>query len=287
MKNADRAMYAAKACGRNCWRHYEPCLQKEEYENMILINGLRRALERSEFCLHYQPKMRLVDQKIVGFEALLRWNSAEHGSVPPNRFIPLAEKSSLIVPIGRWILNEACMLARELADRGHGDLHIAVNISPRQLAEADFISSVQGILTCTGIQARQLEIEVTESILIESMGESIEKLKQLRSSGIGIALDDFGTGYSSLTYLRQLPVHTLKVDKSFIDGILEDDTQAELVSYIIDLAHALKLVVVAEGVEDPAQVTLLSQFDCDYIQGYVFSHPEPAGTILTMMERET
>ena len=287
MKNADRAMYAAKACGRNCWRYYEPCLQKEEYENMILINGLRRALERSEFCLHYQPQMRLADQKIIGFEALLRWNSSEHGSIPPSRFIPLAEKSGLIVPIGRWILNEACMLARELADRGYGDLHIAVNISPRQLAEADFISSVQRTLTCTGIQASQLEIEVTESILIESMEESIEKLKQLRRSGIGIALDDFGTGYSSLTYLRQLPVHTLKVDKAFIDGILKDNTQAELVSYIIDMAHALKLVVVAEGVEDPEQVELLRQYDCDYIQGYVFSYPEPAGTILTMMERET
>jgi diguanylate cyclase (GGDEF)-like protein len=286
MKNADRAMYAAKACGRNCWRHYEPCLLTEEYENMILINGLRHAMERSEFCLHYQPVLRLSDRKIVALEALLRWNSKEHGAVSPARFIPLAEKSGLIVPIGRWVLNEACLFARELADLGRGGLHIAVNISPRQLAESDFIGCVQRVLLCAGIAASQLELEVTESILIESMEESIAKLKELCRSGINIALDDFGTGYSSLTYLRQLPVNTLKLDKSFIDCIAEDRTQAELVSYIIDMAHSLKLVVVAEGVEDPAQVELLSQYKCDYIQGYVFSRPEPAGTILTLLERE-
>ncbi len=286
MKNADRAMYAAKACGRNCWRHYEPCLHTEEYENMILINGLRRAMERNEFCLHYQQILRLSDRKIVGFEALLRWNSKEHGSVSPARFIPLAEKSGLIVLIGRWVLNEACMFARDLADRGRSDLHIAVNISPRQLAESDFICSVQRVLTCTGIAASQLAIEVTESILIESMDESIAKLKELCRCGINIALDDFGTGYSSLTYLRQLPVHTLKLDKSFIDCISEDRTQAELVSYIIDMAHSLKLVVVAEGVEDPAQVELLGQYGCDYIQGFVFSRPEPTETIITLLECE-
>ena len=275
MKNADIAMYAAKASGRNCWRMYETSLQKDAYETMTLTNSLRRALDRGELCLHFQPQICLSDQSIVGFEALLRWNSPEHGSVPPNRFIPLAEKSGVIVSIGEWVIREACVFARRISNIERKSMHVSVNISPRQLAGADFIDRVRSILNETGIEAGQLEMEVTESILIESMEESIGKLEQLRSLGVNIALDDFGTGYSSLTYLRRLPVSTLKVDKSFIDGIIDDVTQAEYVRFIINLAHALKLQVVAEGVEFPAQMDKLRQYDCDCIQGFVFSRPLP------------
>ena len=276
LKNADSAMYTAKASGRNCWRLYESSLQKDAYETMMLTNSLRRALERDEITLHYQPKVRLTDLSIDGFEALMRWNSVEHGVIAPDRFIPLAEKSGVIISLGEWALREACAFARHLADSGRKEQHVAVNISPRQLATTDFIEKVGVILDDSGIEPAQLELEVTESILIESMEESINKLEALRKLGVNVALDDFGTGYSSLTYLRRLPVGTLKIDKSFIAGILDDVKQAEYVGFIIDLAHALKLEVVAEGAENQAQVEKLRQYKCDCFQGYVFSPPVPA-----------
>ncbi len=275
LKNADIAMYAAKAGGRNCWRIYDPCMQQDAYETMRMTNSLRRALEHNEFTLQYQPKVRLSDRKIEGFEALLRWTAAEYGPVPPAKFIPLAEKAGIIENIGEWVLREACGFARRLADAGWRGIHVAVNLSPRQLAAADFITKVESILAETGIEPQQLELEVTENVLIESMEESIRKLAGLRALGIGVALDDFGTGYSSLTYLRRLPVSILKIDKSFNDGILDDSEQAEYVGFIIDLAHALHLRVVAEGVEILAQIDKLQELDCDAIQGFVFSRPLP------------
>jgi len=283
LKNADSAMYAAKANGRNCWRFYEAALQNDAYETMMLTNSLRRALERDEITLHFQPLVRLGDQSINGFEALMRWNSSEHGVVSPKCFIPLAEKSGVIIPLGEWALREACAFARRIADDGRNDVHVAVNISPRQLAAPNFIDRVRTILAAAGIEARQLEMEVTENILIESMEESIEKLAELRALGVNVALDDFGTGYSSLTYLRRLPVGTLKVDKSFIDGILDDVMQAEYVGFIIHLAHALNLLVVAEGVESLEQVDKLRQFGCDCIQGFVFSRPISADAALKLL----
>ena len=284
LKNADSAMYAAKASGRNCWQLYESSLQKDTYETMMLTNSLRRALERNELALHFQPKVRLADLSIDGFEALMRWNSTEHGSVSPDRFIPLAEKSGVIVSIGEWAIREACVFARRLADDGWSELHVAVNISPRQLAATDFIDKVGAILIDTGIAPSQLELEVTESILIESMEESICKLDALRALGVKVALDDFGTGYSSLTYLRRLPVSTLKIDKSFIAGILDDVKQSEYVGFIIDLAHALNLRVVAEGVENQTQVDKLRQYKCDCFQGYIFSHPVLADAAIQLLE---
>ena len=275
LKNADIAMYAAKAGGRNCWRIYDPSMQQDAYETMRMTNSLRRALEHDEFTLLFQPKVRLSDRKIEGFEALLRWTGAEYGPVPPGKFIPLAEKAGIIENIGEWVLREACGFARRLADAGWLGIHVAVNLSPRQLAAADFIAKVESILKETGIEPRQLELEVTENVLIESMEESIRKLANLRALGVGVALDDFGTGYSSLTYLRRLPVSILKIDKSFNDGILDDAEQAEYVGFIIDLAHALHLRVVAEGVEIPAQIDKLQELDCDAIQGFVFSRPLP------------
>jgi len=274
LRKADSAIHAAKKAGRKCWRFYDPILGEEAYERMILTNGLRHALEREELSLHYQPQLT-VGGTVNSFEALLRWNSSEHGCVSPVRFIPLAEESGLIVSIGQWVLQEACKFARRLADMGKGTIHIAVNISPRQLLADDFVDIVRRNITDAGIAPEQLEIEITESVLIESMEESIGKLGQLRDDGLMISLDDFGTGYSSLTYLRSLPVGVLKIDKSFIDKISSDEVQLQMVGSIIDLAHTLGLTIVAEGVETEDQLKLLKQCGCDCIQGYIFSPPIP------------
>lgn len=282
LQKADIAMYAAKDGGRNCWRIYDPSLQQDAYESMVLTNSLRKALEHQEFSLQFQPEIRLSDRRIIGFEALLRWNSAEHGPVSPGKFVPLAEKSGTIAAIGEWVLREACRFSRRLHDTGWPGLHVAVNLSPRQLGANNFPEVVREILAEAGIEPGQIAIEVTENILIEPMEDSIRKLTELRELGVEVALDDFGTGYSSLTYLRRLPVSILKIDKSFIDGILDDSTQAEYVGFIIDLAHAVNLRVVAEGVEMNAQIDKLHEMGCDAIQGFVFSRalPEPAAVRL-------
>jgi len=274
LKKADNAMYAAKKAGRNCWRFYDPIFLQEAYEKMMLTNGLRRGLERGEFSLNYQPQLT-VEGSVIGFEALLRWNSSEYGSVSPVRFIPLAEESGLIVPIGQWVLQEACQFARRLADMGEGAIHVAVNISPKQLLTDDLVDTVRRSMADANIKPEQLEIEITESVLIESMEDSICKLGQLKDLGVMLSLDDFGTGYSSLTYLRRLPVGILKIDKSFIDNIFGDETQLQLVGSIIDLGHTMGLTIVAEGVETEGQLMLLGQYGCDRIQGYIYSPPIP------------
>ena len=275
LKNADSAMYAAKAAGRNCWRFFEPEMLKDAYFKWSLTQSLRHALERNELALHFQPQIKLNDNTVIGFEALLRWNSPEHGMVSPARFIPLAENSGLIVPIGNWVIEEACRFARKLTEMGRDSLHVAVNISPRQLAMEDFVETVRLTLEGTGTQPKQLEVEITENVLIDSLEDSIKKLGQLKAMGVRLALDDFGTGFSSLTYLRNLPVETLKIDKSFIDKILEDRVQKDFVRSIIDMAHTIGLQVTAEGVESEVQLENLLQFGCDSVQGYIFSKPVP------------
>lgn len=275
LKKVDSAMHAAKRAGRNCWRFYEPALLEEAYEKMMLTNGLRRALERGEFSLFYQPQLTVDGNRVMGFEALLRWNSPEHGQVSPARFIPLAEQSGLILAIGHWVLREACQFARRLKDAGYKDVRVAVNISARQLKSDDFVDIVRSSIEAAGINPGQIEVEITESILIESIEDSVHKLCQLRDIGVMLSLDDFGTGYSSLTYLRNLPVGILKIDKSFIDQINDDATQLQVVGSIISLGHTLGLTIVAEGVETETQLQLLSQYSCDLIQGYIFSRPIP------------
>ena len=282
LKNADIAMYAAKGAGKNNWRMYEQSMRAAAYDQMVLTNSLRRALENDELYLVYQPQIALPTRKIVGFEALLRWNSKEHGMVSPARFIPLAEQKDLIRPIGHWVIAEACRFARKLADIGHRDLHVAVNISPRQLAVADFVMMLCKCIYETGIAPRQLEVEITESVLIDSLAESINKLNELRAVGIRVSLDDFGTGYSSLTYLRTLPVETLKIDKSFIDRLLDSENEARFIKSIINMAQVLKLTVIAEGVETEEQLEKLCQLGCDSVQGYVFSKPVPAEEALRL-----
>jgi diguanylate cyclase (GGDEF)-like protein/PAS domain S-box-containing protein len=285
LKNADSAMYAAKAKGKSCWCSYDPHIGEESYKRMILTNSLRKAVERNELSLEFQPLVLCKGFKIVGFEALLRWNSPEHGLVTPDRFIPLAEQSGLIHSIGQYVLTEACHFMKRLNDQGFADLRVAVNISPRQLVKGDFVEMLCASLAEAGIAADQLEIEVTENVLIESMEESIPKLLQLKKMGVHLALDDFGTGYSSLTYLRHLPVNTLKIDKSFIDPILEDASQEKFVRFIIEMAHSLNMQVVAEGVEQDQQVSKLAMLGCDILQGYVFSRPVSEAKIILLLSQ--
>ena len=273
LKNADNAMYAAKAAGRNCWRFYESAMLKDAYEKLLLTNSLRHALERDEFSLQYQPQLSLDNGEIRGFEALLRWNSGEHGPVPPDRFIPLAEQNGLILPIGEWVFAQACQFARKLSSSGRRHLQVAVNVSPRQLADADFVAMVCRCINEAEIDSAQLEVEITENVLIESLEDSTRKLAALDVLGIKLSLDDFGTGYSSLTYLRHLPVSTLKIDKTFIAEILEDRVQEGFIRSIIDMAHVLGLQVVAEGVETTQQLAKLTALECDCVQGYLLSRP--------------
>ena len=283
LKRADSAMYAAKRAGRNCWRFYETALSDEAYERMALTNSLRRALENKELFLQYQPQLDLISGRVNGFEALLRWRSEEHGFVSPAKFIPIAEECGLILPIGAWVLGEAARFAKRLAARGFGQVHIAVNISPKQLLAADFVRQVQDILTREEVELEQMVLEVTEGIMIESMEESIGKLWELRKMGLLLALDDFGTGYSSLTYLKHLPINILKMDKSFINVEDMEGTQEEMIASIISLGHTLGMVLVAEGVETELQKEVLKRRGCDCLQGYIFSRPVDAEEALKFL----
>ena len=273
LKNADVAMYAAKFAGKNCWRYFDPGMHKDNYEKMILTNSLRYAMDAEELYLEFQPLVAMPGRTVIGFEALLRWHSKTHGFIGPDRFIPLAESKGMIVSIGYWVIEKACRFVRRLSELGFDRLKVAVNISPRQLEATDLVESIETIVADAGISPNQLELEVTENILIESATDVSNKLERLSNLGIGLSLDDFGTGFSSLTYLRTLPVSKLKIDKSFIEGIAEDPIQAGLARSIIEMAHLLDIDVVAEGVETEAQLGILTQFGCDCVQGYVFSRP--------------
>lgn len=273
LKNVDSAMYAAKKAGRNCWSFFEQSLSQEAYERLALTNGLRRALEKQELFLQYQPQLDLKSGRVSGFEALLRWRSEEHGLVSPVKFIPIAEDSGLILPIGAWVLREACRFAGKLDKIGFGHLHVAVNISPKQLRAAGFVEQVRATIAKELVTEGQLVLEVTEGVMIESMEEGVRKLWELRAMGIWLALDDFGTGYSSLTYLKHLPIDILKLDKSFIDAEEEKEKQEEMMASIIALGHTLGMTIVAEGVETEAQREMLKRCKCDCMQGYIFSRP--------------
>lgn len=273
IKNADNAMYAAKKDGKNCWRFYNEAMQTEAYQKMKLTSSLRYALERGELSIVYQPQIVTAERFVTGFEALLRWNSPEYGAVSPMHFIPVAEQSGLIHSIGQWVLCQACQFARRLADLGWSEVHVAVNISSKQIAADNFIALVCSAIKEAGIQPYQLELEITESLLMTSIEDATSKLLELKELGVHLSLDDFGTGFSSLTYLRRLPVETLKIDKSFIDMITADTQGAKIIGSIINMAHTIHMSVVAEGVETEQQLEYLADNGCDLIQGYIFSRP--------------
>jgi len=250
-----------------------------------LTNRLRHAIEHGELSLHYQPQVVTDSGTIIGFEALLRWNSAEYGAISPVRFIPLAEQCGIIRSIGQWVLREACQFVKKLDDLGRGDIYVAVNVSPRQLIDNDFVDIVRRVLEEANIKPGQLELEITENVLLVSLEEVICKLEDLQAMGVRLSLDDFGTGYSSLTYLQRLPVNTLKIDKSFIDMIMMEQGQPAIIGSIIGMAHILKMNVVAEGVEKQQQLDYLSKNDCDCIQGYFFSRPVPEAAAIQLLHK--
>jgi diguanylate cyclase (GGDEF)-like protein len=276
IKNADAAMYQAKASGRKSYRFFEPAVNLRALERQRTEEGLRRALDREEFVLHYQPKLDLATGRIHSAEALIRWTHPQHGSVQPNDFISVAEESGLIVPIGRWVLREACSQAKTWADAGLPLQSIAVNVSAIEFQNEHFLSNVFDTLKETGVAPEMLELELTESVLMKRSSHAAATLKALRAEGIRLAIDDFGTGYSSLSYLTRFPVDTLKIDQSFIRRITEVPSETAIVKAVLSMARSLNLRVVAEGVETRNELDFLQAHQCDEAQGYYFSHPLPA-----------
>lgn len=276
MKNADTAMYHAKAGGRNTFRFFTEAMNAAAMERLMLDNAMRQALDRQEFHLVYQPQVSLSTGRIIGMEALLRWKSGAYGEVPPSRFIPLAEDNGQIIPIGRWALLEACRQAHRWCDQGPGPVPVAVNLSALQFRRDDVVGVVLDCLAQTGLDASLLELELTESLLLEQGSGALATITRLKAEGIRISIDDFGTGYSSLSYIKRFRVDRLKIDKSFIRDVETDPDDAEIVRAIIQLGHTLRMEVVAEGVETPFQVAMLQAEGCESAQGYLFAHPQPA-----------
>lgn len=275
LKNADSAMYKAKELGRNNFQYFSAEMNTSVTDRLELLNRLRQAITNEDFVLHYQPKVSLASHRIVGAEALVRWNSAHSGMVSPASFIPLAEETGLIIPLGIWVLRTACRQNRAWQDAGYPPIPISVNLSPRQLARGDIVEVVKRILDETGLQAQYLELEITESVMTTDVEKSFALLTQLRALGVKISLDDFGTGYSSLSYLKRFPVDTLKIDQSFVRDIATDQDSGAIVKAIISLGRNLNLTVLAEGIETNDQFRFLLANGCDEGQGYLMSKPIP------------
>ncbi|UVW30243.1 EAL domain-containing protein [Massilia sp. H6] len=273
IEHADIAMYSAKKLGRNNFQFYAPMMNEESMERVRIESALRNALDRNEFVLHYQPQVDLKSGKIVGMEALIRWQHPEMGMVSPVRFIGIAEETGLIVPIGAWVMRTACAQNKAWQDAGLGKLRVAVNLSARQFSAPDLLQSLQAVLTDTALEPECLEIELTESLFMSDVTPAVELLHRMKSLGVNLSIDDFGTGFSSLSYLSRFPIDVLKIDRSFVADITHDANDAAIVTSIIGLAHNLKLAVIAEGVETAAQLDYLRRHGCDEMQGYFFSKP--------------
>jgi len=284
-RNADLAMYHAKQEGRNNVQFFSQDIGERTEKRVDLLGRLRGALGRNEFALHYQPQVDVRSGAITGVEALLRWNDRERGMVPPAEFIPIAEDTGLIIPIGEWVLREACGQAKRWLDAGHGPLSMAVNLSPRQFRQKNLVQMIAAILAETGLPPDRLDLEITESTVMHRTEEATVGLRALHALGVRISLDDFGTGYSSLAYLHRFPVHTLKVDQSFVRDIKSDRDDAAIVSTVITLARQMGLKALAEGVETEAQLAFLRSRGCDSFQGYLFCRPQPAAEIEALLIR--
>ena len=275
LKKADTAMYHAKEAGRNIHRFFTEQMNAKVVEHLLLETRLRQALENNEFVLHYQPQIDLQNGTIVGVEALIRWINPEGGVIAPGRFIPIAEDSGLIVPIGNWVLGEACRQAREWQQSGLPPFTVAVNLSATQFRRQDLINNVINALVLADLDSQWLELELTESILIQDTEATLDSVRRLKALGVKLSVDDFGTGYSSLTYLKRFAVDKLKIDQSFVRDLLTDPEDAAIVRAIIQMAHSLKLKTIAEGVENEELGNLLREFQCDEIQGYWLARPMP------------
>ena len=273
LKNADIAMYRAKEQGKNNFQFYSAEMNQHTFERLALETSLRRAIERQEFLLHYQPKTELRSGRITGVEALVRWKHPELGMVSPAQFIPLAEETGLIGPIGDWVLRTACVEARQWITQSASEISVAVNLSARQFAREDLAESITAVLSESGLEPRFLEIEITESTVMYDAKRAARVLQQLKDMGIRVAIDDFGTGYSSLGYLKRFPIDSVKIDRSFILDIPHDHDDVAITRAVIAMAHSLRLKVIAEGVETEEQYQFLRNHDCDEMQGYYFSEP--------------
>jgi predicted signal transduction protein with EAL and GGDEF domain len=285
IKNADTALSRAKEQGRNHYQFYTEGMNTTAFERLMLESRLRKALEQEEFVVFYQPKVSLADGRVVGVEALLRWRHPDLGLVPPGEFIPLAEETGLILPIGRWVLGAACAEMKRWHRMGFEPLDLAVNLSGRQFQERTLTDTIAQVIAASGLAPSSVELELTESVIMRDAAESARRLRELTALGIRLAVDDFGTGYSSLSYLRSFPISSLKIDRSFVRDIDRDPNGAAIAQAIIALAKSLSLKVVAEGVETRGQVDLLRRYGCEEMQGFLFSRPLPAEE-LTQLLRE-
>jgi diguanylate cyclase (GGDEF)-like protein/PAS domain S-box-containing protein len=285
LKHADSAMYRAKESGRNNFQFFTRELNTLMTERLELESKLRRALERDQFLLHYQPRVELCTGRIIGAEALIRWKLPEQGIVAPGRFIPLAEETGLIVPIGKWVLKQACAQNKAWQDAGLEPIVVSVNVSARQFRQDNLVRTIAEVLEETGLDARYLEIELTESMVMHDAAQFVAMLGEIKRLGVQISVDDFGTGYSSLSYLKRFPVDRLKVDRSFVEHLGTDADDATIVRAIITLGHNLNLKVVAEGVEHDEQVNFLRMNQCDEAQGFIFCRPIEAAALAARLKR--
>ena len=284
IKAADVAMYRAKETGRNNFLYYSPQMNVHTLERLELESDLRHALEQGELLLHYQPKVELATGRISGIEALLRWKHPIRGLVPPKEFIPLAEETGLIVPIGEWVLATACAQTKAWQDEGHANISVAVNLSARQFGDPMLLPKLTRIIRDSGLHPSMLELEITESMVMSHGESAVAVLESLKSIGVQIALDDFGTGYSSLAYLKRFPIDTVKIDRSFIQDIPADSDDKKITRAIIAMAHSMRLKVVAEGVETAEQLSFLRTQRCDAVQGYILYRPLAGEAVAEVLE---
>jgi EAL domain-containing protein (putative c-di-GMP-specific phosphodiesterase class I) len=287
MKNADMAMYLAKEEGKNNYQFYSNRMKAHSIERLALETNLRRALELEELALAYQAKVNFSTGEITGVEALLRWNSPQLGTVSPAQFIPLAEETGLIVPIGRWVLRTACEQNVAWQKAGLPPVKMSVNLSMRQLNDEGLTREIETVLRETGMDPSLLELEITESMIMHNAERAVKILSTIKALGIRLAIDDFGTGYSSLAHLKRFPIDTLKVDRSFIREIPSDAEDRAIAEAIIAMGKTLSLTVVAEGVETPEQQAFLSERACDEMQGYIFSTPVPPDDFAALLRKHS
>ena len=284
LKHADSAMYKAKEAGKDAYRFFNAEMEAESLERLSRETALRRALEHDEFVLYYQPQLRVNANTVVAVEALLRWHQPEKGLVAPAEFIPLLEETGLIIAVGEWVLCTACRQLKQWHGLGLDHLGVAVNVSTRQFGDANFVNVVEKALRLADLEPKYLELEITEGLIMRNLSVAAEKITRLGELGVRFAIDDFGTGYSSLNYLKSFPINTLKVDKSFVNGVHTNKDDATIVSTIVAMARSLQLNVVAEGVETHEQAQYLREVKCDLLQGFLYSKPLAAEELLEKLQ---